>query len=156
MGDKQVKAQGATRSRAAAKPSVHVVAIVCCEYVITDQSEKNSLIGIFDNLRIRVSDPSKAVSRPFFLYVALEDVGRAEIKIQLLAPSGESIIEGVMSGDPETAPPETGRVTSIVKLQFPAREAGQYRFVLLADGQVIGSTTLVVTHEEGQHGSSPS
>jgi hypothetical protein len=116
---------------------------VLCDYALTSQDGKLSILGIFSQMNLA---QIPGASPPFFVVVVLTlDRGKFPVRFGLSDPSGQSVL-------PEEPPPfdvqveMPGTDTNLV-LQFnnlPLNRPGIYQIQMFLEGRLIHSIPLSV------------
>jgi len=122
----------------------HGVALLCCDYASVDKGGKHNLMGIFNQFSMT---PPDLMSPPFYVYFSIEGANAEPLRLSLVAPSGEEVSGGTVMPDPKNSPPATGSTDAFFLFMFEARGPGVYRLELSSNGQVIGSTPLIVSYQ---------
>jgi hypothetical protein len=118
-----------------------------CDFALTSQEGKLSLIGLFD--RIFVKAIPATYSR-FFLVAILRGKANSQhhLSLELLGPSGKSIFKQPTINIKFAAHGKANLITDIASLSLP--EIGEYQLVLKSNQKVIARTSFFVTQIASQ------
>jgi hypothetical protein len=122
---------------------------VLCDHALVSQDGKLSLIGIFD----RIAVPGLPIQHPRFFVVAVFDMapGNHMVRVELLDPTGHSVLQGQEQGAPEGVPipvtvaaaGQSGNLIAELNL-LPLEFAGRYDFNLYVGDDRVGTIPLNV------------
>jgi hypothetical protein len=126
----------------ARRPDLQLHALLLCDYAMTAQDGKISAIGIFS--QITVSRLPAVHGRLFVVAIMEAAAGRHELAMQVISPSGESLL-----ADPPRLTidvPSTATTANVVAdlNGLEVRTLGQHRIDLRCGERLLGSVPFTV------------
>lgn len=114
--------------------------IAICDYAMTSEDKKLSIVGIFDKVFVRTL-PSNHARMAFVVTFAGEPQTTEELRLKILAPSGkEEFAAGIKVNFGEN-----GKFNFVSNFEgFPFNEIGTYRLLFEKDSKEIVSHALDV------------
>jgi hypothetical protein len=124
------------------RPRIALTTLLLSDYALTAQDGKISAIGLFSQINIA---RLPAVHGRLFIVAVLEaDAGVYELQLQVLAPSGESVLDQ----SPRlkiSVPPNATTANVVANLNgMKLSELGRHRIELRNGDQLLGSTPFNV------------
>ena len=121
---------------------IALTTLLICDYALTAQDGKISAIGLFS--QINVARLPAVHGRLFIVAVLEAEPGPYELTLQVLAPSGASVLEQ----SPQlkiTVPPGATTANVVANLNgMKMSELGRHRIELRAGDELLGSTPFNV------------
>lgn len=116
--------------------------LVICDHAITAQDGKISAIGIFGQITV---SRLPSVHGRFFIVAVLEaDPGTHQLSLQVVSPSGQSLLARPPTMKMEV-PPNTTTANIVADVKgLQVRELGRHRIELRAGDRVLGTTPFNV------------
>lgn len=129
---------------------LRVQALLLADHIYLDQETgKHVIAGTFHQLNV-VAVPT-TFSRPIGLFLSLVGLSRpTSIDLEFVTEPSDEVLMGLQSLDLPADDPDLPVTVAIEVPPLPLPRAGRYRFQIVANGQVVGTTTLVVVIAPGR------
>ena len=122
------------------KNSLKLELIALADNVISDQSNKLSIIGIFDKIFVKEVPASHSVMNLVMTFIGVES-SKNDVKVKIENPSGKTVFEATL----EVMIGQNGKANFVNKFEgFPIDEIGNFVIFVTHANNIIGKYVLEV------------